>query len=554
MTTPASAATSRGGEGDPMSLTTIRTIQLLLAAMMLTGAVVVTVAGAVVDANLLALGLVVTLTATAAALLIRWSDLPRTASALIPALDAVAIGLFRESSPTAGLGLLWAFPVMWAAWSFGLPGTLVSVVAVAAAYWTSGLLGASTFNADLALIFPSTIAVLAGVTYVVARRSHAQRALLVRQSTALRHAMTRARHQEALVADVLDSVDFGVVGFDTTGEMTITNEAHDRLQRIRVEAGDAVFAADGFTRLDVDDDPIQRALRGETFEAELCWYGEPGSPERRALQSIVRTNVGVRGEDLGRIVVSRDVTEEQLALRSREDLVASVSHELRTPLTSILGYLELAGEDDTLSETTRRNLGVAERNAERLLALVTDVLATSATSRMGLDMRIDPRPADLALPVLAAVEAAQVRATARSITINASAVEPTEVTIDVHRMQQVVDNLLGNAIKYGHEAGTIEVGCGADGDHAWVVVRDDGPGIPTAELGKVFDRFFRSESVRKSSVHGSGLGLAISRDIVRAHGGDLTVTSDSGAGATFVVRLPIPLADQDAPGDDQKER
>lgn len=519
--------------------TTIRTIQLLLAAMMLFGAVVVVVAQEVTQPSALALGLALTLAATALALLAPWGRWPRWAGGVIPALDAIAIGLIREASPSAGLGLLWAFPAMWAAWTFGLPGALTAVIGISAAYWTLGVVGSIPIDAQLALIFPATIAVIAGVAYVVGRRAHAQQALLLRQSVALQRAMTRSRRQEALVTDVLDAVDFGVVGFDADGELTIANEAHARLRRVREQASGAIYAADGFTPLRPEDDPVQRALRGETFDAELHWYGDPGSPQRRALQSVALANTGFHGEDLGRIVVTRDVTAEQLALRSREDLVASVSHELRTPLTSIVGYLELAAEDPTLTETTRRSLGVAERNSERLLALVTDVLAASVTSRMGLDMRIVPDQADLAEPVLAAVEAAEVRARAREMTIDAGAVEPTPVSIDRHRIQQVVDNLIGNAIKYGREGGRIEVGCAVDGDHAWVVVRDDGPGIPTAELGKVFDRFFRSESVRNSSVHGSGLGLAISRDIVRAHGGDLTVTSEPGSGATFVVRLPL---------------
>ncbi|GAB2623409.1 sensor histidine kinase [Pseudactinotalea suaedae] len=517
---------------------TIRTIQLLLAGVLLFGVAVVTVASQVVEPTLLALGLTTTVVATAVALLVPWRQLPHWVAAIIPAMDAIAVGLLREASPSAGLGLLWSFPTIWAVWAFGLPGAIVSVVAVSAAYWTLGFVGTSALDADLALIFPATIAVLAGVTYVIRRRTHAQSDLLQHQAVALRRATRRAQRQEALVTDVLDAVDFGVVGFDDTGAMAISNDAHHRLQEVRDAAGDAVYAADGYTRLAPHEEPTARALDGETFEGALVWYGDPGSPDRTAVLATARADVGGSAAG-GRIMVTRDVTDELLALRSREDLVDSVSHELRTPLTSILGYLELAADDD-LPESTRRSLAVAERNAERLLALVTDVLAASATSRMGLDLRIEPAVAELSEPVLAAVEAAQVRAHARHVSIDASGVEPTVAVIDAPRIQQVADNLIGNAIKYGREGGRIEVGCTADGDHAWVVVRDDGPGIAAVDLPHVFDRFFRSDGVRKSSTHGSGLGLAISRDIVRAHGGEITVRSEPSGGPTFVVRLPLP--------------
>ena len=517
---------------------TIRAIQLLLAGVLLFGVAVVTVASQVVEPTLLALGLTTTILATAVALATPWRRLPTWVAAIVPMMDAIAVGLLREASPSAGLGLLWSFPTIWAVWAFGLPGAIISVIAVSSAYWALGSFGTSTLDADLALIFPATIAVLAGITYVIRRRTHAQSDLLHHQSMALRRATRRAQRQEALVTDVLDAVDFGVVGFDATGAMTISNDAHHRLQRIREVVGDAVYAADGYTPLAQHDEPTARASRGENFEGALVWYGEPGSPDRTAVMATARADVGGSATG-GRLMVTREVTDELLAVRSREDLVDSVSHELRTPLTSILGYLELAADDD-LPETTRRGLAVAERNAERLLALVTDVLAESATSRMGLDLRIETATAELSEPVLAAVETSQVRARARRVTIDASGVEPTVAVIDTPRIQQVADNLIGNAIKYGREDGLIEVGCTADGDHAWVVVRDDGPGIAEVDLPHVFDRFFRSDGVRKSSTHGSGLGLAISRDIVRAHGGEITVRSEPGSGATFVVRLPLP--------------
>jgi signal transduction histidine kinase len=111
--------------------------------------------------------------------------------------------------------------------------------------------------------------------------------------------------------------------------------------------------------------------------------------------------------------------------------------------------------------------------------------------------------------------------------------------IDPARMRQVIDNLLSNAVKYGAERGRIEIGVTQNRDHVMLVVRDDGPGISAEEIPRLFDRFFRADAVRRTSTHGSGLGLSISRNIVRAHGGEITVKSAPGDGAAFVVRLPL---------------
>lgn len=513
--------------------------QLLLAAVLLLAAAVTVLAGDVRSTALLSAGFAVTFVATAAAVMAPWGQLPRASQAVVPALDFVAIGLLRESGDVGGLGLLWAFVAMWAAWSFGVVGTVVSVSVITVTYTALNLTSQSPASIGTALLFPLTVAVIAVVTLMMARRAEAQRALLQRQSKALQKALSRARRQEQLVAEVLDTVDFGVVRFDAEGADAVINETHQSLQRLGDDLEVAVFAADGISRIEPADHPLQRARRGETFDGELVWYAEPGAVQRRAIHATARRITDVSGQDLGGILVSRDATAEQLALRAREDLMASVSHELRTPLTSILGYLELALEDGDLKASTRRGLEVAERNAERLLALIGDILAESAASRIGIQLSIDPQPCDLSRTVLAAVEAAQPRAAARHMVVDVTGVEQVNAYVDEHRIRQVVDNLIGNAIKYGTDGGRVDVGCTMDGGHAWLVVRDDGPGIPEVELPMLFERFFRSESVRKTSTHGSGLGLTISRDIVRAHGGDLAVRSTLGQGTTFLARLPL---------------
>lgn len=151
----------------------------------------------------------------------------------------------------------------------------------------------------------------------------------------------------------------------------------------------------------------------------------------------------------------------------------------------------------------------------------------------------EPDDTDLAAIVWASVEAFAPRAAERQITIDTVGIESATAYVDAARLRQVVDNLVSNAIKYNRDGGTIEIGCTSDGRNAWLIVRDTGVGISEEELPRLFERFFRAESVRNTSTHGSGLGLSISREIVRLHRGDLTVTSAVGEGTTLVARLPV---------------
>lgn len=390
--------------------------------------------------------------------------------------------------------------------------------------------------ATTTVLLPVIIAALSVMSHLWSRRAQAQRALLEKQSEHLRSSVTRARRQEDLVTEVLDAVDFGVIRITPAGDLVVTNEAHARLQGASDYSDEAqVYTADGVTPLGPDRRPLYRARRGEIFENELVWYGRPGRG-RRALNVTARRLVDFDGSRAGSIVVSRDVTAEEEALRAREDLVASVSHELRTPLTSIIGYLDLVLDDDALSETSRGELGVVQRNAERLLEIVSDVLSASSSNGVEIDLRY--ARADVAVLVRDAVQDAMPVAAQRRIRITVGGADPAYAVIDVHRLRQVVDNLLTNAVKYGVDGGRIDVVVAADDVSVSIEVTDDGIGVSCEELPLLFERFFRSDAVRNSSTHGSGLGLAISRDIVRAHGGDITVRSELGVGSTFTVRLP----------------
>lgn len=514
------------------------TSQLLQAAATVLAVAVTLVLGQIQDVSLFVAGAGMIFVCAAIVVLSPRDDLPPWLVLIAPVVDVAAIGLMRESAPVAGVGLLWAFPAIWIGSAFGVRGVVGVTAAVSAiityqAFDEMQRVAASTF------VLPFTLAALATMSHFAATRTRAQRSLLEKQSAELRRSLERSRRQEDLVTEVLDAVDFGVIRITADGEYSVSNEAHARLQAGAGSLGSATsaYAADGITPLGADETPFARARAGESFEGELVWFGTPGD-DRRALSVTARHLPARDGVGPGSVVVSRDVTTEELALRAREDLVASVSHELRTPLTSIIGYLELALDDDDLADTTREQLEIAERNASRLRELVADILAMSAASRHGIGFALEKAETDVADIVESAVTSVAPRAVAHGIRIDASGVRSCPAFVDAHRLRQVVDNLLSNAVKYNTRGGVVVVSVDREADTVLVTVADDGPGISPSEQGRIFERFFRADAVRNSSVHGSGLGLAISRDIARAHGGDIAMMTEPGAGSVFTVRLP----------------
>ena len=221
----------------------------------------------------------------------------------------------------------------------------------------------------------------------------------------------------------------------------------------------------------------------------------------------------------------------------KDNLISVVSHELRTPLTSILGYLELLDQDrDRLTQRHRHFLGVVGRNAERLLDLVVDLLFV-AQARAG-HMTLDREPLDLSELAQHAVEGTLPAASERQITITVAPCSDSVVSGDRQRLGQVLDNLLSNALKFTPRNGSVEVRLSASRDDVVLEVADTGIGISAGAQRELFTRFFRTDAAIEAAIQGTGLGLSIVKAIVDGHGGQVSVESIEGEGATFTVNLP----------------
>ncbi|MET4704645.1 ATP-binding protein [Frigoribacterium sp. UYMn621] len=513
------------------------------AAMLLMTCFVVVVHSTSLADPLFLWGLALEFVATVVALLITWTERNSRWATLLPITNILAIFLIREGAPQLSAGLLFVLPVIWMSRRNGIAGTIGSVVLIAVLIWTGAIFNdAPTSGLALVGLFllPMTLAFVATATYFTARHSASQRILLQQQAQLVERAFARASSQERLRNEILNAVNFGVIALDRNGLLILMNDAHQKsLSEFDAPAGvivhPVVYGPDRVTRLSNVERPLARAIAGESLDGEIIWIGEPGS-RREAFSVSSRPLTGSDGRFDGQVVVVRDVTRELDAIKARDDLVASVSHDLRTPITSILGYLELVLEDDEIDEESRKMVGIAHRNSERLFALVSDLMHAASES--------DPKPAmtflpyDLSYTVDEAVESQRPMMEGQGLQLNTDIETPVLCVIDPLRIRQVLDNLLTNAVKYNSEHGEIGVTLHDDGSTVRIAVSDTGLGISDDDQKQLFQRFFRTETARLSSVHGSGLGLNISAEIIKEHGGELVVSSVVGVGSTFEITLP----------------
>ncbi|WP_426246638.1 sensor histidine kinase [Nocardioides sp. LHG3406-4] len=267
----------------------------------------------------------------------------------------------------------------------------------------------------------------------------------------------------------------------------------------------------------------------------MARLAEPGRFNERELSAVADI-----ARELGRIVLnarlyereSRLVAELQELDRYKSELIATISHELKTPLTSIIGHVELLDEVE-LGATSVKAIA---RNAQRLDRLITNLLNYSSLQEKRAHVR---RQVDLEQLCRNSVELLAFQAESAGISCTlATTGSPVLVSGDPDELGRIIDNLVGNAVKYSRRHGRVEVQAAYEGDTAVVTVSDTGLGISQVDQSHLFSAFHRSSNPDALSLPGTGLGLAISRRIAELHGGDITVESEFGVGSTFSLRLP----------------
>ena len=238
----------------------------------------------------------------------------------------------------------------------------------------------------------------------------------------------------------------------------------------------------------------------------------------------------------GALGVFIDVTRIERLERVRQEFLSNISHELRTPLTSILAFVETletsALEDQ---ESAKRFLAIIRKNATRMNTLISDIIELSAIESGTVTVRAEQVP--LAALVSEVISSLAAQAGARAITVDNEVPISATVFADPRRLEQMLTNLIDNAIKFNREAGKVTVKFARHARDQIMIV-DTGEGIPAQYLDRLFERFYRVDRARSREVGGTGLGLAIVKHLARAHGGEVSVTSELGKGSTFTIELP----------------
>jgi two-component system phosphate regulon sensor histidine kinase PhoR len=343
-------------------------------------------------------------------------------------------------------------------------------------------------------------------------------------------------HQRNEQEAILASMHEGVLAFDTQERVLTVNPAAEAL------LGVVAARAKGHTIQEVVRNvALQRLLVAALHQAEptMADIVLRGTGERY-LQATATALRHAEGYDLGVLVVLNDVTQLRRLENIRRDFVANVSHELKTPITSIKGFVETL-RDGAMDEPEHaaRFLGIVARHAERLHAIIEDLLTLSRLEQStdAYDMaRVDT-------PLLEVIDAAILdcapRAEAQQVTMVPTCDPDLRAPINAPLLEQSLVNLLDNAITYSHPGSTVWVTAQRVEEALELVVRDQGIGIPQEHLERIFERFYRVDKARSRERGGTGLGLAIVKHIAQVHGGQVTVSSRVGQGSTFTVQLPL---------------
>lgn len=341
-----------------------------------------------------------------------------------------------------------------------------------------------------------------------------------------------AEEAQTRLTAVLHNLSEGILLLDEENRVVLANPAfRTLLQPGMPPEGQTLMAVTRWPELGeltAQLNPDQPALT-----RELVWSGPPERWLRVSAAALFQAD----GRRLYTILVFHDVTRIRQLERVRQEFVANVSHELRTPLSHIKGYVETllsgAATDPALQ---LRCLQTIARNANRLELLIEDLLTLAQLESGQVTLQL--QPVSLREFVDKMLQEFQPRAAARRVSLE-NAVPPWTVQADPLRLEQVLANLLDNAIKYGRTEGHVTVWARADSPgEVTVAVTDDGPGLPPEACQRVFERFYRVDKARSREQGGTGLGLAIVKHIVQRHGGRVWVESRPGHGATFYFTLP----------------
>ena len=455
------------------------------------------------------------------------------------ALSLTALVIAIVFWPATGRVILSVFyiAVALSAWNGGLgPGLLATGFGTAAAVLLPAAADPGTgFQVEDAL----NLAVFLIVSSLIALITEA----LDRVNRALNQSLEEERRTEAEIRSLVDSVIEALVLVSPDGRVVSVNRRFEDLfetpeSQVKGRTVDELVPL--IERVFAEPDAVIRRLRTpDDPDAPAAAILAQAWPAARQL-AMFATPVRIDDRDLGTMFGFRDVTQERELDRMKTEFVSQVSHELRTPLTAIKGFTDmmLDGDAGDVNEEQAEYLGIVKSNADRLVALINDLLDVSRIESGRIQLKLEPVDVRAVLGEVLATMRPLVDGKGQTITQAIDDDLPLAYA-DRDRVLQVATNLVSNAHKYTQAGGAIDITAAREGDHVRVAVRDNGMGIPAEDIEKLFTRFFRVDSSLTREIGGTGLGLSIVKSIVEMQGGEVSVDSELGKGSTFAFTVPI---------------
>lgn len=350
-------------------------------------------------------------------------------------------------------------------------------------------------------------------------------------ASSLKNTLAEISSEKSKMETILNYMTDGIIAFNLKGEVIHTNPASAHILGVEGEIESFEEYSKRFG-IDYRIEDVTYLQTHQTTETSLDVNG-------KSIKVYFAVFTDESKKPGGVIAVLQDITEQQRLENMRKEFVANVSHELRTPLTSIKSYSETlldgALED---REMTERFLGVINSEADRMTRLVKDLLQLSRLDNQQLRWNFE----ELSLVdlVKSAAERMELEAKAHNQVLECFVLgDIPAIEADYGRLEQVVFNILSNALKYTPGEGRITVYVGKIYNDVYFKVTDNGIGIPENDLSRIFERFYRVDKARSREMGGTGLGLSIAKEIVEAHGGVITISSKVGNGTEVMARLPI---------------
>lgn len=358
---------------------------------------------------------------------------------------------------------------------------------------------------------------------------------LLRMAGQTRVLVERAKIEAARREAILASMAEGVLAVDDHLRVTFCNQALARLTG---------------TRTPVSGVPLMELVRDTALQETLSEVMRTGQPAKQSLQipagggrsfellAAPLVSGGKPGDKQGAIAILHDITDLERLENVRKDFVANVSHEFRTPLAAIAGYSEtlLDGAIDD-KNNNRRFLEIIRSNAIRLNSIAADLLTLSELQTREPVLNSEHVP--LAEAIDSALSTIAAEASLRGVKVERGPVDNLVILGSRYRLEQALVNLLANAVKFNKVDGTVRVETKRNGTSVGIMVSDTGVGIPSRDLPRIFERFYRVDKARSRQVGGTGLGLSIVKHIVERMNGAVSATSQLGKGSVFTITLPL---------------